>query len=122
MGIPSFKKDLIQYYSILTNSEKLGDNKLILVTAAGIICGTLIQFNEFESNDTKDAELIAYITHQHAKEYCSKHRLSSDVPLQGCDGGVGLKDVTIKSANDTFSFPFLFIFYDQIIAATIGNI
>jgi len=122
MGIPSFKKDLIQYYSLFANSEKSGENKLMLVTAAGIIYGTLIQLNESEPKDTKDAELIAYITNQHAKEYCSKYQLSNDVSLPGGDGGIGLKDVSIKSANGTFCLPFLFVFYDQVIAATIGNI
>lgn len=124
MGIKSFKKELIQKYSFLTTAEGMETNKVILVTAIGIIQGTFLQLpDESETSNTITNDLLmAKLTERFAEDYRSDNKIAEDEPLPGNDGGFCLKDVCIKSANATFNLPFLFIFYDQIIAATIGNI
>ncbi|WP_313577658.1 hypothetical protein [Lacrimispora sp.] len=119
----TFKKGLIQKYSFLTISEEYENSKLLLVTAIGIIQGTLVLFhNDSESSaGTCDISTISKITESFVKVYRADNHIDNNELLPGNDGGIGLKDVIINSADAVFNFPFLFIFYDQIIAATIGN-
>ncbi|WP_313584969.1 hypothetical protein [Lacrimispora sp.] len=120
----TFKKGLIQKYSFLTISEEFDNSKLLLVTAIGVIQGTLV-FSHDESESigaTSNIFTMAKITENFVKVYRTDNHIAKDELLPGNDGGIGLKDVIIKSANAIFNFPFLFIFYDQIIAATIGNV
>lgn len=124
MEIKSFKKELIQKYSFLTTTEGMETNKVVLVTAIGIIQGTFMLFpDESETSNTITNDLLmAKLTERFAEDYRSDNKIAEDMPLPGNDGGFCLKDVCIKSASATFNLPFLFVFYDQIIAATIGNI
>ena len=124
MEIKSFKKELIQKYSFLTTTEGMETNKVILVTAIGIIQGTFMLLpDESETTNTITNDLLmAKLTERFVDDYRSENKIAEDEPLPGNDGGICLKDVCIKSANTTFNLPFLFVFYDQIIAVTIGNI
>lgn len=98
MEIKSFKKELIQKYSFLTTTEAMETNKVILVTAIGIIQGTVMQLpDESEASNTITNDLLmAKLTERFAEDYRSDNKIAEDEPLPGNDGGFCLKDVCVK--------------------------
>ena len=79
-------------------------NKVILVTAIGIIQGTVMQLpDESEASNTITNDLLmAKLTERFTEDYCSDNKIAEDEPLPGNDGGICLKDVSIKSDPSDF--------------------
>ena len=118
MGITSLKKDTILAYSTLPSIEGLENNKLTLVTAAGIIIGTPV----LDSPDADaNVELLKKANKTIAEKYRQDNNIDTYKPLDGNDGLLMLKDVTLIDGQTRNNFNFLNIFFDQIIAVTIGN-
>jgi len=122
MEIPSFKKNIIHQYSLLSSADGMEKNYIILATATGIIKGRIIPPNEAPITDTSTVEeLLLNVAEECAKNYRSDNQIPDNQMLPGSDGGISLKDVSIKLSYGTFSAPFLFVFYDQIIGVSVGN-
>ena len=111
MSIPSLKKETIVSFACLSDEKDLGNNKLVLVTTAGVITGTLAKSENFLS------KAVDHIIDQYRQDNGLDEK-----PLNGNDGLLSLEDVTIMSGSKTFNIPFLTVFYDQIIGVSIGNI
>ncbi len=121
MNLPSLKKVLIQKYSFLATTDELGNNNLILLTATGIISGKAIQ-DVPEDQDLSSDDVMSKISLEIAKQYRADNGIGDDESLTGNDGFICLKDVQIISGTKTINLPFLTVFYDEVIATTLGNI
>lgn len=113
----TLKKEIIKTFAFGTDIDLFPGNSIILVTAAGLICGTLPE-EEPTGDKLSDAHIhIAMITA--AKE---KHKSEND-ELSGNDGFLTLEDVTIRSGNKVIAtFGGLTVFYDQIIGVALGKL
>lgn len=121
MNLPSLKKVLIQKYSFLATTDELGNNNLILLTATGIISGKAIQ-DVPEDQDLSSDDVMSKISLEIAKQYRADNGIGDGESLTGNDGFICLKDVQIISGTKTINLPFLTVFYDEVIATTLGNI
>lgn len=107
----------LRHYSIpLTDS--LENNKLIIITPAGIITGSPIS----DDGTDNDANAFATLCSNFVKDYREENSLNPSEPLDGNDGFFILQDATLQTGRATYNFPCLNVFYDQIIAITIGNL
>lgn len=116
----SLKRYLINSLSSLS-SDKPGDlrsNKLVFVTAAGIISGYPYEINS-KSDPSTFQGLMSMFAGISLDGYEENIQNLKDVNEN--DGFMLLKDVTINNGPSTFSTPSFFLFYDQIIAVAIGN-
>lgn len=114
----SLKKHLAFAYCATPLINDLKDNKVIIVTPFGVITGSPVTKDEPEGT----AKFFAELTNEYIKQYYEDNSLAPEHPLVGNDGCVVLKDVVLNSGTNTFNFKILNVFYDQIIAITIGNL
>ena len=112
----SFKKYIIRRFSELPLSELLFDNKLILATPSGIIMGTPV----FDEKSTEELPFTNFINSL-GSIYREDHDISEDARLEGNDGYLYLKDVTIRNGVHCTSLPYMWVFYDQIVGVSIGK-
>lgn len=112
----TLKKDLIAKYAMLPRTDDLKNNKLVIVTAAGIIQGNLVS-NETESS----IEIMKAITNKFIDDYREESNIPKGALLDGNDGCLLLEDVMLTCGSTVFPFQFLTVFFDQIIAVTIGG-
>jgi hypothetical protein len=110
----SLKKHIIKSLSNLSNDN----NKLVFITAAGIISGYLLEIND-KSNIMTASGNMSMIAGSLLNDY--DQNIQSLKNINENDGFIPLRDVTIKQGTSTFSEPSFFLFYDQIIAVTISN-
>jgi hypothetical protein len=127
MDRPSLKKDIVSMLSYATDTEELGKNDVVIITAFGIVSGRIPHIADpedpKESDDSEEPGLLDKITEELVKKYRERHGIGKDEKLPGNDGCLALKDVSIRTAaNNTFNLPELIIFYDQIIGIAIGNL
>ena len=123
MNVPTFKKVLINDFSFLSlPSDEIGNNQLILITAAGTIIGELINDSDEEKSEFSSTDFIAKFIENTATDYKKEHEIPEDQWLTGNDGCVVLKNVTIRNGSSTTNLPVLAVFFDQIIAASVGNL
>ena len=113
----SLKKYLSQYYYSMPLTDSLKYNKLIVITPSGVIMGSPISNDEMSN----DANLLATLSLNCVKEYREKNSLEPSQQLDGNDGFITLKNVTLQTGEATFNFAVLNVFYDQIVAITVGN-
>lgn len=114
----SLKKETIISYMCMPSVEALKGNLVQVVTAAGVITGTPVNSDSETDNVIKVIEsLNSQIIERHKKDV----NIPSDDPTSGNDGFFTLKDVTLFSGNNQGKFKILNIFFDQVIAITIGN-
>lgn len=118
MSISSLKKELITSYSLLPGIKELEHNKLTIITAAGIIMGTPLS-EDTDAND--NITMLLTLNSKIANQYREQNNLTDSKRLPGNDGFIQLKDVTMITNSNVQNFMFLNVFYDQIIAVTIGN-
>lgn len=113
----SLKKYLSYSYYTLPLIDNFQDQKLIVVTTAGVIMGTPI------SKDDSDESIhgLYSVATNFANDYREEYSLDPEQRLDGNDGFMPLKDVTLHSGHNTFHFDFLNVFFDQIVAITIGK-
>lgn len=115
----SLKKFIISNFSEMPSISGLENNRVMLITAAGIIYGTPA-VAEDDLNDpvnllTKSLDTFANIYHEH-------NNIPDNTLLDGNDGAIALKNVTICTENNKFNTPFLCVFFDQIIGVSLGNV
>lgn len=113
----SLKKHLSFAYCASPLVDGLKNNKVIIVTPFGVITGSPMSKNEPEG----PAKFHTELTIEYKKQYYDEHSLDPGQPLDGNDGYVVLKDVVLNTGTSTFNFKALNIFYDQIIAITLGT-
>lgn len=107
----------------LINDKKLSnaDNKLLVLTAFGIVSGTYQVLEDLKEND-EPKEIYELITHTYKQILKETYKNEPDVKTNFCRSIV-LKDVTIiTSSKIKFNMPFIELFDDQIIGVTLGNI
>mgnify|MGYP004462421655 CR=1 FL=1 len=112
----TLKKDLILKFSCMPTLPELANNHLLLVTATGVISGDIITDSE---SDTA-LSILAKVSKSIADDY--KNDEGTTDSLDGNDGFIALKNVTIKSSNCITTLDFLNVFFDQIIGVSIGKI
>lgn len=115
----SQKKSLVLTLASLLSREEFKKNKLILVTASGIIAGVPV----LKPNKDNNNPIFELIIEASKKLYNDKDmsEIIEKVDL-GNDGYILLKDVSILNNNLCPKLHELAVFFDQIIAATIGDI
>ena len=113
----SLKKELITRFCALSTVEGLESNRVVLLTPAGMIIGDLITENE----ETETNSLLSNFSYDIAHGYREENNLP-DNPLDGSDGFLCLKNVSIKSGTATFNIPYMNVFFDQIVGVSLGNI
>lgn len=121
MSVPTLKKFLINDLSLLSLPGGFGKNQLILITAAGTISGELINDSDEEKSEFSSADVVAKFIDKAATDYKKEYEIPEDQWLAGNDGCVVLKNVTIRNGSSTTNIPVLAVFFDQIIAASVGN-
>lgn len=114
----TLKKAVIRSLAGATGVEGLEDNKVVLATSMGLICGrpaSEVLLGEESATSQEDVIYAALL--KSAKTSFG----SGDVV--GNDGYLLLTDVTIKSPSGAnFNVGNMVVFYDQIIGVSIGNI
>lgn len=117
----SLKKHIINSISNLSSDKPddlIGSNKLVFVTAAGIISGYPCEINS-KSNPSTSQGLMSMLAGISLDGY--EENIQSLKDINENDGFILLKDVTINNGPSTFSTPSFFLFFDQVIAVAIGN-
>lgn len=115
----SLKKELITCFGVSTTMDSLKNNRLVLLTSVGVIIGTFVSHDD-ETN-SEPVKFLDQISVDIACNYKQQNNIDSKTPLDGNDGFLSLKDVQIKSGNNTLNFNFINIFFDQIIGVTIAG-
>ena len=119
--IPSFKKFFIGNYTSLTTYNDFKHKKIIILTATGIIEGTLSIKGQYPTNESR--ELLHISLDTISKNYKSTFNIESSAPLKGNDGLLALDNVTLITNNGAkINFENLIVFFDEIIAITLDNI
>lgn len=114
----SLKKTIIKKYCCMPAVEDLSTNRVVLLTTAGIVTGTPIKKND-DSSDT--VKLISSINSQIINSYCEKHQLSDVKDLDGDDGCITLKEVTITLNGIQVKHDIMTFFFDQIVGVTLAS-
>ena len=117
----SLKKHIINSLSNLSSDKPdnlIGSNKLVFVTAAGIISGYPCEIKS-KSNPSTFQGLMSMFAGISLDGY--EENIQSLKDINENDGFILLKDVTINNGPSTFSTPSFFLFFDQVIAVAIGN-
>ncbi len=117
----SLKKDMIVSYAMLTELDMFKSNKLLLVTAAGIITGYLTNSSKHDDDTTLSALALTTVNKQINTRYKEQLSMPLEQLLDGNDGFISLEDVTLLSGDKQSVMPFLNVFFDQIIAVTISG-
>lgn len=113
----TMKKDLIFNYSMLPSMDELKNNELILVTAGGVIKGKPIS----ENPETFSTNVLDKITHKMIIDYREAIKIPEATRLDGNDGCLLLENATLINGTTKIPFQYLVVFFDQIIAVTIGS-
>lgn len=112
----NLKKYIITEFAGMAFNSSTKSNRLILVTSTGIIIGD----PAFDEETDSAISSLVNVSKDIANEYREENNLP-DSPLDGNDGFICLKNVTIKSPNTTTNIPFLNVFFDQIIGISLGD-
>ena len=126
MKIASLKKSVILGMANATTVDMFKENSVILLTAAGMISGKLIEKSDLESFDQTDKSALSTFTvstiTQKSKEEFDKQS-DSELNVTGNDGYIILKDVHVTNVSgQTMFFSALTVFFDQIIGVTLGSV
>ena len=120
MSVPSLKKHLIQSFTSMTmpNMSENNGNNVILVTAAGIIEGKLSTDSHSAKNES--SEYFAGFVKESVKVYNEDY---ASPPIMGDDGCIVLVDAKLTALDGLCcTFGNLAVFFDQIIAASYGQV
>lgn len=126
MNIASLKKSVILGMANATTVDMFKENSVILLTAAGMISGKLIEKSDLESFDQTDKSALSTFTvatiAQKSKEEFDKQS-DSELNVTGNDGYIILKDVHVTNVSgQKMFFSALTVFFDQIIGVTLGSV
>jgi len=111
VSIPSLKKNIIAAVASLSDNGD-PDMNLILVTSNGVISGTPCP----EESDSEFTGFVQGVAGQYKEKY------APEAPLDGHDGCIILKDVTVQSGLQTTEVGRLVVFFDQIVGVTLGKL
>jgi len=106
----TLKKHAIFTVSTLTKYDELRDNKVIVVTSAGVFTGRLMK-----ENSNKDGKALILDVIERTKEELVE---TGQVPN---DGYITLEDATLDTNGTKYNFGNIIIFHDQIVGITLGN-
>lgn len=110
----TLKKQIVRHFAAATNIKELRGNKVILVTALGLISGKLCDPKSIEE-EISGASVMAALCDTVVEDY-GPENIDSD------DGFILLTDVTIRTGgNVNVNIGNLVVFYDQIIGVSFGN-
>lgn len=112
----SLKKELIVKFALSTTVEEMENNKLILLTPAGLVSGELVT----ESN-SPEVQVLDAFTNKLATQYKEDNNIDEATYLDGNDGYLSLENVTINHGSSSIKMPFINVFFDQIIGVTLGS-
>lgn len=113
----TLKKFLSLSYSSIPLIDNLKDYKLCIVTPAGVITGSPIS----EDDPDESIKSLATLSSNFVEEYRKENSLTPSEMLDGNDGFLVLKNATLNSSGMIHDFNFLNVFFDQIIAITVGK-
>jgi len=112
--VETLKKQIVRTIAAAMQAEGMEQNKVIILTAGGLIAGTVYSEENFSKTDLSHC-LVPGLAEAAVKDYDTSI-------LDGNDGYLPLSDVTIKNGpNNSMKVPSLIVFYDQIIGITLGN-
>ncbi len=114
----SFKKAIINGYCVAPSIESFLGNPIVVVTPAGIINGDFVEKND----SNKQIESLNNFNDTIIKKYIKDLGLPEDKLAPGNDGFFSLKNAVIINENSRTEIGFINIFYDQVIAITLGRI
>lgn len=115
----SFKQEFIRHCQMLPKIEGFENNKLVIVTAAGVFSG----IPKFQADDGDDAfvqAMFAFIDGV-SDDYRKEHCIPADKPLGFDNECIVLTDVTLLSGVSHTTIPNVTIFFDQIIGISFCN-
>lgn len=116
MDIPSLKKFMLRNYEQIPGSTDFEYHKLILITGAGMICGTPVS----EDEEDKEVGILFKKNHELVQNYRTTYDIPKEIRLAGTDGYIMLKDVTIMAGNQNTRLSSLAVFCDEIVGVTVG--
>ena len=116
MDIPSLKKFMLRNYEQIPGSTDFEYHKLILITGAGMICGTPVS----EDEEDKEVGILFKKNHELVQNYRTTYDIPKEISLAGTDGYIMLKDVTIMAGNQNTRLSSLAVFCDEIVGVTVG--
>lgn len=112
----SLKKSLIFSYCTMPLIDGSNNEKIIIITHAGIIIGSPIGKDESDES----IHNMASISMAYADDYRKENSITELQSLDGNDGFIILKDVEFKSGAATHRFNVLTVFFDQIVGITVA--
>ena len=122
MDKPTMKKYISLMLTGVSEIEGLENNDVIFVTSIGYITGKPLSEEETQENSKITSDNTLYwVTKNITDDYRKEYNITEE-PIDGNDGYIILKDVTIKYLNSTTKLGSLILFFDQIIGVTFGNI
>lgn len=116
----TLKKEIIFEFADMVFQNNDFTN-IIFVTSTGLISGIPVAYTGEDKEHSDYFDDIAKLNHKISSEFKKKNSIPEGEFLDGNDGVLLLKDVTIKSGSATFNLPFLQLFFDQILGVTLGN-
>lgn len=117
--IPSVKKHIIASLLNSCTLESLKSNQLVLVTGAGLITGYPVFKDDIETESSKN--IICNLCDHFFEQY--KTDFSIESPLKDNEGYFILRDATLRTtSNNILTIGEIVLFFDEIIAVSIGNI
>lgn len=119
MDKPTLKKTMISSLFLSLKEPAFKDNKLQIVTSFGIIEG--LPFNPDDPNLEYEKKVFFDFVSGIAKVYLED--LPAESNIDGNDGYLLLKDVVLRnfSSKNVTNLQTLVVFFDQILAVTIGT-
>lgn len=114
----SLKKEIINSLLMLPTFKGFEDNLLVVVTAAGIITGKPVIQDDMDS----DAKIFNEALNDIAVNYKTSNAIPIETPIDGDDGAFVLKHAILKNGNTNYELSTITIFFDQVIAFSIGKI
>lgn len=119
VNMPSLKRTLVNSVAYGTLKHYKG-NEVILLTPAGILSGEFVECPESAAGlKSESAEFQTMMLLELSTQYKDEHQIQK---VDGNDGFLPLKNVIFHCSNDRiYKFPYLTVFYDQIIAVAQGN-
>lgn len=116
----SLKKNITLRLSALLDVPDLRNNKLILSTSSGIICGRIPSEEELSEENSND-NAISRLCEQEYMNLKEELQLSDNEPLPDDDGYIYLVDVQVLSGARSVNLPFMIVFYSNINGVSIGQ-
>ena len=88
MDIPSLKKFMLRNYEQIPGSTDFEYHKLILITGAGMICGTPVS----EDEEDKEVGILFKKNHELVQNYRTTYNIPKEKRLAGTDGYIMLEN------------------------------